>query len=245
MNQKIKKVLSIDWDYFQNVTKKQIDEYPDGIETIGELNIIVWATRYSNMHPNFDPKEIRINQELYSTMLSIIRNQNKTIPAMISESHSDCYRLICQKFDTGIDTIQLYNVDLHHDMFNDNEELDCGNWINHVSKEFDTEVSWFNRSVSLEAYKISKKNGMRMYTDSLDEIKDMQFDAIFLCKSSAWIPPHLDEFFRHMGSAIIDVCENTSVDKGRKVLDLRPYEMTTRLLDSKLDKIILKKARVI
>ena len=208
----IKRVLSIDWDYFQDVTKKQIINYPDGNETLGELNNLVWAVRYSDMYPNFDPREISINKKLYDEMMNIIKFQTKGTPARIAESHAQCYNFIKYEFNPG-DIIELYNVDLHHDLFNDNEEeMNCGNWILYLMKSYEVYLSWFNRSVSLEAYKLSKKNkDMRMYTDSLDEIKHTLFDAVFLCRSGAWIPPHLDPMFEKMGNVIASRCKTRFV----------------------------------
>lgn len=203
----VKKVLSIDWDYFQDVTKKQICNYPDGMETLGELNNLVWAVRYSDMYPDFNPYDVKINDKLFDDMIAIIKNQKKGIPARIAESHMQCYHFVRYEFNPG-DPIELYNIDMHHDLFNDNKDLDCGNWILHLMKPYEVYLSWFNRSVSLDAYKLPKKHkNIRMYTDSLDEIRNMQFDGIFLCKSGAWIPPHLDLSFITMANAIADKCK--------------------------------------
>lgn len=244
----MKRVLSIDQDYFQDITKEQIQLYPDGIETSPEISLLTWAMRYTNMYPNFNPDEIKINDDLWFHMCSIIDHQyccDKTIPVRIALSHADCYRFIKEIFPDEVQ-LQLFNVDMHHDMFNNNKELDCGNWINFVMREYDVELSWFNRDVSLEGYGIYKgKSDVRMYTDDLSPLDHMTFDAIFICRSDPWIPPHLDERFIGFSRRLLGgsrTMKNITYSPSQEALRPRTqYQDAADLLEGKISELRIGK----
>lgn len=46
MNNKTFRVLSIDFDYFQNANEKALMEYPDGIDLQPSLSQQVWKDKY-------------------------------------------------------------------------------------------------------------------------------------------------------------------------------------------------------
>lgn len=233
--------MSIDWDYFQDVTKDQIRDYPDGHETMPTVNNIVWALRYSKTYPNFNPEDITINHNLYTHMCDIIRTQcrkHKGMPVCIALSHAYCYRFIKNLFPDE-DDIELYNVDMHHDLFNDNKELDCGNWIHFVMRDYNTEVFWFNRDVSVEAYKLPKnRKDIRMYPDDLSLCDGVDFDAIFVCRSDPWIPPHLDEFFIGNLKFIFGNKKYRTYIPSQEALEPRDYKSLIRLFDDQMDKLM-------
>ena len=52
---------------------------------------------------------------------------------------------------------------------------------------------------------IETKNTIdKLISTSLKNIKDMQFDAIFLCRSDTWTPPHLDGYFTELCTCMLD-----------------------------------------
>lgn len=190
------KVLSIDFDFFQNVTKEQLNIYPDGVDVSSSLSTIVWGRYYVEGQKSCDMiKSVTLNRTLYCQMLSIISQQNMYIPTMITNSHRYIYDFICE--NKGDKPISVFNVDLHHDIFNDNPEIDCGNWVKHLKDNYpDTAIHWIARPVSMECYGIDAKE-MHIEMD-FEKIKNIEFDAIFLCRSDPWTPPHLDEYFQRM-----------------------------------------------
>ena len=90
------------------------------------------------------------------------------------------------------DRCDITNIDMHHDMFNDNEELDCGNWVSHIKKTIpESNIKWIANPISLEAYGLDK---LPIEYD-FESIKNKKFDLIFICRSDIWSPPHLDKYF--------------------------------------------------
>lgn len=109
------------------------------------------------------------------------------------------------------DELRLVNVDMHHDIVNNNEELDCGNWISHLLQEYDMGLTWVANPVSLEMFGLDKDRkenrafrGIVQKNLSKIEEKNYVFDGIFLCRSDIWTPPHLDNAFCSLCDVITD-----------------------------------------
>lgn len=199
MNQKTTKILSVDFDFFQEVTREILHEYPDGCDLSTSLSEIVWGSRCAKSNPNHEMiLSVKLAASLYYQMLNIISRQSPDIPVLIAQSHVSIYDfLLDAKEDNPEQPLEIINVDLHHDLFNDNPDLDCGNWLRHIKEEYnDTIIHWIARPVSLECYAIKDEDRLgRLVETDLKKIRDMQFDAIFICRSDAWLPPHLDKHF--------------------------------------------------
>ena len=198
------RVLSVDFDFFQNVDKDTlINGYPDGIDLPTGLSIIVWGGKYHSRYKYCNSiKSVEISPMFYE-MFDILEKQDTDTPVLISQSHVNIYDFIHTHME-GYDAVSIINVDLHHDLFNDNPELDCGNWLMHISKDFsETTIHWITREVSLECYGIKSDDDLCVEFN-LDKIQDAYFDIIFFCRSDAWVPPHLDEYF----DEIIQFCSN-------------------------------------
>lgn len=218
------KVLSIDFDFFQNVSKPVLTQYyPDGIDLSTNLSKIVWGSKYSDGYPFADKiKSVKINRTLFAQMLTIINNQDIFIPCLIAQSHVHIYDFICKLMEEDPEQrLDIVNVDLHHDLFNDNKELDCGNWIGKLYETFENvHASWIARKVSDACYGI--KPGELPIEHNFDKIMDAEFDAVFLCRSDAWVPPHLDDFFNEM----VELCSSHFYcAKGEKCV-LKPRDIS-------------------
>lgn len=204
------KVLSIDFDFFQLVDKDTIRTmYPDGLDLDSSLTEFTWSSYYrpSNSVEN----KVKIDSESLDNLKTILNNQDKTLPVMIANSHKHIYKFIldnkkdCTKLD-------LVNIDMHHDMFNDNKNLDCGNWIKHIIEKFDKyNLTWIANKISKEVYGMGKEFSI-IKTD-FKEIENDSFDIIFICRSDTWLPPHLDEHFDNLYQFIINNFEDILVDK--------------------------------
>ena len=205
------KVLSIDFDFFQDVTKEQLNNYPDGVDVSTDLSSIIWGRYYVEGSESKELIEaVTLNRILYCQMLSIIAQQNKSIPVMVANSHKHIYDFIKDNMDSS--PLSIFNVDLHHDIFNDRATLDCGNWVRHIKNEYpDTNIHWIARPVSMECYGIDAEE-MHIELD-FEKIKNIEFDAIFLCRSDPWTPPHLDAFFDRMLGLISATFTNARAEK--------------------------------
>lgn len=203
-------VLSIDFDYFQKVTKDQVQEYyPDGIDGSTEMSEIVWGSHYASFGEKI--REIDIMEEELDRLEQTLLSQNPDCPVMIANSHKHIYDFILE--NKNDEKIGLVNIDMHHDIINDNPNLDCGNWIKHLLNE-ETErgnkvnLAWIANPISLSTYGLEDTFGggderfRGLVQNSVESIKDESFDIIFLCRSDIWTPPHLDKYFTELCSLI-------------------------------------------
>lgn len=203
------KVLSIDFDFFQDATKDALHHYPNGVDVSSELSTLVWGKYY--IPPTKDIIEsVTINRLLYCQMMAILSNLRPDIPVKIANSHKHIYDFIHEHREDK--SVAVFNVDLHHDLFNDNSEIDCGNWLKHLKEDLpDTNIHWIARPVSLECYGIDDKD-IPVETN-FEKIKDIDFDAVFLCRSDPWLPPHLDGYFDRMVELCASVFDNALAEK--------------------------------
>ena len=227
------RVLSIDWDYFQKVTKETVQKcYPEGIDLPTNLSEIVWGSKYA-MYARELAKVILLYHE-YDSLLELLSKQNRNCPVMIANSHSHIYGFI-QSYLRG--TAQITNIDMHHDIINDNAELDCGNWISNLikdnviakssSKEYKS-IRWIANPISLDTYGLSEDLDPQMQKTlanlcqckSIADIIDEKFDIIYLARSDNWSPPHLDTYFCELVEMIkerfFDIVVEREIDKPRK-----------------------------
>ncbi|MCH5303539.1 MAG: hypothetical protein J1E41_01630 [Ruminococcus sp.] len=196
------KVLSIDFDFFQNVTQRQLYAYPDGIDLAPELSDIVWGVKY--MENGDLLRQINIDKTLLFSMIDIISNQKPGIPVMIANSHVHAHDFILKHCNDR--KVSLINVDLHHDIISKNKKLDCGNWIKHlIDKSIIAKARWIGREISTEMYGFTDEDVKKMHLRyDFAEIESTQFDAVFLCRSDPWTPPHLDKYF----NSLLDTIKN-------------------------------------
>ena len=126
------RVLSIDFDYFQVVDKDTVQScYPDGIDLDTNLSTVVWASHYAIPSQKEKLDKVFCNQEELRLIRHILNNNCKaTAPVCIANSHVHIYDFIKKNMESfGATSVDVTNVDMHHDLFNDNPYLDCGNWL--------------------------------------------------------------------------------------------------------------------
>lgn len=197
------KVLSIDWDFFQNVDKKTLRFYPDGLDNPTKVTEIIWGAKYAENGDEL--REVTLSENEYERMIELLSKQNEDCSVMIANSHVHIYDFIHEHLSED-EKVNLVNVDMHHDMINDNDKTDCGNWIGQLLKEKALEqlgFKWISNEISFDMYGIgdgeNKKFDMLMNIlnagNSLKAIEDEQYDLIYLARSDTWSPPHLDPYF--------------------------------------------------
>ena len=218
----MKRILSIDWDYFQNVSTDILKNYPDGIDRSTELSELIWGIRYAQC--DF-AKEVAILENEYNLLIQLLLMQNKNCPVMIANSHKHIYRFITERCNGDI---ELINIDMHHDILNDNPELDCGNWIGSLLKENRLKnFRWVYNPVSLKMYGIEdgssdedktlRKIVQKIGLSSISDIQDKSFDMIFLARSDIWSPPHLDKYFSELVSLMCAHFKEVIAEQGIEI----------------------------
>ena len=189
------KVLSIDFDYFQNTTRELLNYYPDKLDVQPEIGEALWKIQYK-LYGN-KVNQVKLNKELFEDLKELLEVQNENTKVMITEGHEKIYSFITSNFKGK--QIEIYNIDMHHDIVNDSTEMDCGNWISHIMKKFKIKLNWMCRQISTDGESWKIKNQFKMY---IDKIIGFEADLIFICRSDPWTPPHLDKYF----SEIISIC---------------------------------------
>lgn len=191
-------ILSIDFDFFQNVSSEvMLSCYPDGIDLPTELTVMTWASHYAHSETGKKLLEITPKTEMIEELKSIIqKNCNKYTPFMAANSHVHIYDFIKEQIDVHKSKdVYIANLDMHHDCFNQDTKLDCGNWVGYAMKDFpNCQVQWIANPISKEIYNFDSSKFLPMETN-FSTIENKHFDAIFLCRSDTWLPPHLDESF--------------------------------------------------
>lgn len=218
------KILSIDFDYFQDITKEQLSLYPDGVDNPTYLSEIVWGNHYAS--DGDELRKIGLLSNEYKSLINLLEEQNPDVPVLITNSHVSIYDFINEHLSADED-LDIHNIDFHHDMINSNDCLDCGNWIGYIMKERNelglrTLFSWIHNPISLQVYGMegyferlfkSRKLKNRVFS-SINNITERKFDAIFLCRSDTWTAPHLDEYFSNLCNLMKDHFGAVDIEKG-------------------------------
>lgn len=201
-------VLSIDWDYFQSVSEKTVREcYPDGIDQNTQMSEIIWGAKYASFP---EISDITVLEQEIKNIKTLLKNQKPNTPVMIANSHVHIYDFIQQHRDQK--KINLTNIDMHHDIINDNEDMDCGNWIHHLIKNkciqspIAASFKWIHNPISFSmcGFGENDPDEFQKTIEKIDggtEIKpimDQQYNMIFLARSDIWSPPHLDFEFQKL-----------------------------------------------
>lgn len=190
--EKTLRVLSVDFDFFQRVSADTVQKcYPDGRDLSPALSLTVWHAHLSVPQEAEKIRKVTVDRKRMEQLKKIIRRQDPSIPVMVVQSHVHIYHFILSHM-AGYSRCDITNIDMHHDMFNGNPTLDCGNWISHIKQAIPKcKITWIANRTSEEAYGLK---GLPVKYE-LDELMDRQFDLLFLCRSDAWLPPHLDDRF--------------------------------------------------
>lgn len=212
-------VLSIDFDFFQLVDADTIMScYPDGLDLPTKLTEIVWAGRYSSHGCNEKEKllNVKVNEKLLDEVLEVVLNNTRyNTKFMVANSHKHIYQMMISEISHGlVDSMHIYNLDMHHDFVNSNSEIDCGNWLGYAVKNFDNcKATWIYNPVSPEMFDFSELKSLEK-RKTLRCLKNKEFDLVYLCRSDAWTPPHLDNYFTELVYNMAEKLTRNKVEQG-------------------------------
>lgn len=210
-------VLSIDFDYFQNVKKQtMLTCYPDSHDLPTELTILTWASHYANPDEENKIYEVTVKEDKIEELKDIIvDNCDETAVMMAANSHEHIYDFIKDVMEKkNADAVNVVNIDMHHDYFTDEgTELNCGNWVAHVLHDIKgSQVEWIANPISKEVYALEDGFELKTRMD-FKKLWDMSIDAVFLCRSDTWLPPHLDNVFDDFLYFLADVVPDNLVEQ--------------------------------
>lgn len=215
------KALSIDWDYFADCPVDfRVSEFPDGgNEDLPEVVLDqVWMTRYGQCSKL---KDVKVDtSELVKLRMLLKSIISPYTVVIIAESHKDIYKYL-EEFRQTKMPVELYNIDFHHDVYDfQNDEVDCGNWlrmfVNSDKGHEDDMFTWIRR-------KDSELSGNEVIDASslvgIPKGITTPFQLVFLCRSGAWSPPHLDKEFLSLCRFLNKLSDKTSVVDQRAVVN--------------------------
>ena len=233
----MKRILSIDWDYFINATAEQrLLLFPDGgNENISyDLQDFIWSSRYTDPKLNKigilknDYKEVNKVLDKFIRRYLYSKAANPHREVLVTVSHKWIYDFIVQRTNED-EKFEVYNLDFHHDMYDlrtSEEEVNCGNWVNCLQKvRPNMKYHWIPREDS--EIHILGGDTVPCEMRTLKDIEDLRFDYVFICRSDCWSPPHLDTFFEVMWQFIrqyMPVEIENRVSKCRKASPLSEAE---------------------
>ena len=217
-------LLSIDFSYFQNITKEILDQYPEGKDGSSDMTELVWSSYYAK--PDSLISTITVREDEIKKANDYIKLCNKDIPTLISTNHLPIYQFICDQMH-GQNAIKLHliHIDMYHDMFDDNYDIDNGNWIKFIAEDFDTYTEWITNPVSKSLYGLDSPKFQSIKT-SIPSIPTELYDpseinAIFICKNTSLLPPHLDKYFNTLIEPIKNNFTNYKIIKSAdKIRDI-------------------------
>ena len=208
----MKRVLSIDFDFFQIVSHETILRcYPDGVDLPSFITEATWTSHYASHEEEI--MQIQTNKKQLEDLMKIIAAQSPDIKIQITQSHRHAYKFIKENISTD-ESCEIINIDMHHDMYNHKYEIDCGNWLSHIDSEYpNAHITWVENPESQNAYGTNIHNTKPIdIKQDFAFMKNMKFDMIFLCRSDSWLPPHLDTEFNMLKEFIEDRFENTKIE---------------------------------
>ena len=241
---KIFRILSIDFDYFQNATANALAQYPDGIDLHPSISQQVWASKYMYKQTADLIKTVTCKmQDMYELEAVLCSNCSSDIPLLACFSHEYIYGFIQEQFSASdAEKLEIVNVDFHPDYYNDGVEHDipdCGNWCYFIKQDFlNTKITWIAPNNYEELYSKEQIGEIDCITTDIKALAQFNYDAIFLCRSDNWLPPHLDRHFKELLNFISIRFTNGRIQK--VITELRDYPKEPTLgIDTELTSLNL------
>lgn len=201
-------VLSIDWDYYINVNKEKrkvwFPDIPEDLLTEEDRELL-WKPYYEQ----FDLSRIGIMEDDFENTKKVIKNckLNHNLIKRVKDSHRYIYDVIYEVMHHySVNEVTVYNIDYHHDMYQyriPNERVNCSNWAAILQEELGNSLDyyWIKRDDS-EEYSLAGKVDCKL--SNIADINSINFDVLYLCKSGAWSPPHLDTCYQELVSCLYE-----------------------------------------
>lgn len=213
-------VLSIDFDYFQIVDEStMVNHYPDGHDFNSDLSSMIWSTHYAWDSSEKALMKVKVDKNNIGKVKTILKfGRDDCMANMIANSHVHMIQLLEMLKDRA-DGFNIYNLDMHHDMFNTEVKngmvecegsLSCGNWASYAKKDYGAKIIWIKNKLSNSLFPSELPDEQTLDINVLDGVR---FDAVFLCRSDIWLPPHLDGHFNKLKDYMRnDLYESTYMD---------------------------------
>lgn len=212
-------VLSIDYDYFVKCSADYRDwNFPDGGNENLPSTVIdcIWQSRYATT-PDLDT--IDILEDEFDTVSELVINLSKKgVPVYYFDSHKYAFDIITNAAlqEIKLTNLKITNIDFHSDVYDfgvagDTEPVDCGNWFRKIVELFNLyggnsinkDYLWIARDDSDKSPWVDSKvyyGNLVHASDNrpISQYLDEYYDLIYICRSGAWTPPHLDNYLGYL-----------------------------------------------
>ena len=198
-------ILDIDFDFF--VRETVFHDF--GCRESKFFMEAIWDIRFISAYANpFGEsrdltKELILDEEAMNDVLDFIKKCNDVKNWAISDSHLFAYKYI---EDNAIFSLfdGIVHIDRHSDYNILKDNIHCGNWLRYIKERIPGKVPiywisqsrndlYFDKKLIQKVMKIKNKTFLK----SLNPLK---IEHIYLCRSSAWVPPWLDSaYFKFQG----------------------------------------------
>lgn len=204
--------LSIDFDFF--VREEPLWDWGHG-EDSKEISYeqTVWSIRYSSSllhiprataperYADFQPRLLPLMTALAEKGVYMV--YGKTGEFGYADSHKEAYPFFLRDKGRTVAERQppdmLINIDAHHDCYNVNDELDCGNWLAKLMGRWvqpTRYIQLFPKWKEVEHPLAHLPLTLQQFKDWPGTLDDPhRIRHIFICRSGARVPPHLDPMF--------------------------------------------------
>lgn len=195
------RVISIDWDYLIGASaEERCRLFPDGgNECIPSmLQDIIWIGRYAEQ----ELQDIKVDTQALEVIKSFLKKSCSNLNlCIVYDSHKYLFDEVVNNILPN-QPLELINIDFHHDCYTYTDyEINCGNWANHLFKDTSFRSSckedkyyWVGRADS-DPIDTPMSNVHMLSASDLLTLENFDCDLLFICRSSMWSPPHLDEDF--------------------------------------------------
>lgn len=215
-------VLSIDWDFFINANySERYFIFPDsGNELLNkELQAYVWSKSYT--HKTLNAYNFIPDANLLKKLKALIDiGISKSTKILIADKHENIYDFIEENYKehkaktSDSEPIYIANIDYHHDVFDVGETLNSGNWFRRIMEKYSNEgiFTWVAKRDSADYIHDAMLPDLSIQYEDFSGISGKSWDAIFICRSSMWSPPHLDDDFTKFFSYLVDDYEAKTIE---------------------------------
>lgn len=187
------RVLSVDWDFFL----PDLIPFDWGHREDTLYLEVIWKLRAHNrdiLTGEWALDVVLPDPKLLTRFWSRVA-QGQPLSLVVADSHMD----IIQQLGMGVGDIEVVNFDQHHDIRYENSppDLDCSNWVetaynNGLITSYQLVYPEWRREAP-EVESDYKWPSWTSHSYGMDEIEPSHFDAVFVCRSSAWTPSWSDD----------------------------------------------------
>lgn len=201
----VHKVLSIDLDYIMFPCIKLYNQYSAGKEN----DTVIWKYISQEVDENYLFYDAYALQAILNKILTNVKNGAIFIPI---REHDELVNKLHELEDFEDSTFDITNIDFHHDLFYDEEELNmiqsfnkysCANWLGYLYfKDRIKSATWVKAQNSpwyreeIQSFPIEVKG--------LSDISGLgdDYEYVFLCLSPQWIPEKYQHLYGLICSAV-------------------------------------------